>query len=176
MDNKDTGLLINKQDILLHRTWFKQMVKLIGKNLLYRAPRENAKQYDTWGELDAKYYEPVVVGCIFQEHPTQKTARKLGWNAELSESSILIVVPYDLEKLQVGALFIVPPGTDKGPARVFKVIRMQVTAVYPSEITCELGPVLSNEFEPSLSKDYSNRNISVIVEQTDDDNNFEEDR
>ena len=168
MMNSDTGILLKKGNIELHRTWFKQMVKMIGKNVLYRAPRES-KTYDTWGELDAAYYEPIMVGCIYQEHPTQKTAKLLGWNAELSDSSVLIVVPYDLPKLQVGALFIIPPGIDNAPARVFKVIRMQVTAIYPSEITCELGPVLNSEFDRSQAVDHSQTNMSVMVEETDED-------
>ena len=174
MDNKDTGLLLHKSDIELHRKWFKQMVKLIGLNVIYRAPRDS-KQYDTWGELDAHYYEPVLVGCIYQDHPDQKTAKKMGWNAELSEGSTLIVVPYDLPKLQIGALFIIPPGIDGGEARVFKVISMKVIAMYPSEITCELGPMLKSDFDHSQSKDYSNSNMSVIVEETDDDDEEEDD-
>ena len=118
MDNKDTGILLHKGDIELHRKWFKQMVKLIGLNVIYRAPRES-KQYDTWGELDTAYYEPIVVGCIYQDHPDQKTAKKMGWNAELGENSVLIVVPYDLPKLQDGALFIIPSGLDNSQGRVF---------------------------------------------------------
>ena len=168
MDNKDTGILLHKADIQLYRTWFKQAVKLLGINVLYRAPREG-KQYDNWGELDTAYYEPVQVACIYQDHPTQQTAKKLGWNAELSEGATLIVVPYDLPKLQVGSLFIIPPGIDGAEARVFKVLKMQVTAVYPSEITCELGPMLRSNSDRSDTKDFSQRNMSVIVEETDDD-------
>lgn len=166
MRNEDTGLLLSKQNIELHRRWFKQMVKLIGLNVLYRAPRES-KQYDNWGELDTNYYEPVKVGCIYQDHPTQQTAKKLGWNAELSAGATLIVVPYDLPKLQVGSLFIIPPGTDEGEARVFRVLKMQVTAVYPSEITCELGPILKSNWDVSQSKDYSQTNFAGIIEETD---------
>jgi len=168
MKDQDTGVLLHQQDIELYRDWFKQMVELIGINVLYRAPRES-KQYDTWGELDANYYEPILIGCIYQEHPTQKTAKKLGWNAELSEGSILMVVPYDTPKLQVGSLFIIPSALDNSQGRVFKVIRMQVTAVYPSEITCELGPVLNSTFERSQSEDYSKSNTNVIIEETDED-------
>jgi len=168
MRDQDTGVLLHQQDIELYRDWFKQMVELIGINVLYRAPRES-KTYDTWGELDANYYEPILIGCIYQEHPTQKTAKKLGWNAELSEGSILMVVPYDTPKLQVGSLFIIPSALDNSQGRVFKVIRMQVTAVYPSEITCELGPVLNSTFERSQSEDYSKSNTNVIIEETDED-------
>lgn len=168
MKDQDTGVLLHQQDIELYRDWFKQMVELVGINVLYRAPRDS-KQYDTWGELDANYCEPILIGCIYQEHPTQKTAKKLGWNAELSDGSILMVVPYDTPKLQVGSLFIIPSALDNSKGRVFKVIKMQVTAVYPSEITCELGPVLNNTFERNQSEDYSKSNTNVIIEETDED-------
>lgn len=69
MENSDTGLLLNKQNIELHRFYFKQCVKLLGINVQYRAPRENTKQYDLYGELDAHFYEPITVSCIFDEHP-----------------------------------------------------------------------------------------------------------
>ena len=81
MENLDTGLLLSKKDIELHRKWFVEMTRLLGINVLYRAPRES-KNYDLHGELDSKYYEPQVVGVIFQEHVDQKTMKKLGWNAE----------------------------------------------------------------------------------------------
>jgi len=174
MDDKDTGILLHKKDIELHRRWFNQMVKLMGINVIYRAPRDS-KQYDTWAELDTHYYEPVLVGCIYQDHPDQKTAKKMGWNAELAEGSTLIVVPYDLPKLQVGALFIIPSGIDNSQGRVFKVINMKVSALYPSEIICELGPMLNSTFDRSQSKDYSKTNMSVIVEETDEDQEEDDD-
>lgn len=167
MKDSDTGILLHRKDIELHRKWFNQMTKLIGLNVLYRAPREESKQYDTWGELDTHYYEPIVVGCIYQEHPTQKTAKKMGWNAELSESSVLIVVPYDLPHLQQGSLFIIPSALDNSKGRVFKVIKMEVEAIYPCTVTCELGPVLGNKMEPNQVKDYSKSNHNVIIEETD---------
>lgn len=77
MDNKDTGLLLNASNIKLHRQYFSEMVKLIGIQVLYRAPREG-KTYNGYGELDTFYYEPIKIGCIFNEHPTQWTMKKLG--------------------------------------------------------------------------------------------------
>jgi len=69
MENKDTGLLLNKNNLELQRKYFKEMTKLIGINVIYKAPRDS-KDYDLHGELDSKYYEPIKVGCIFDEHPT----------------------------------------------------------------------------------------------------------
>ena len=108
----DYGLLIGK-DIKLHRTWFKQMTALHGINCKYRAPLPN-KTYDQYADLQTGYMPEVTVGCLFQEHPDQKSLRKAGWVAELQEGSSIIHVPYDLPDLQVGALFEVPSGIDNG--------------------------------------------------------------
>ena len=45
--------------------------------------------------------------------------------AELQENSSIIHVPYDLHKLEVGALFEVPSGLDDAKPRLFRVISMQ---------------------------------------------------
>ena len=163
MDNKDTGLLLNGNNIKLHRQYFSEMVKLLGIQVLYRAPRES-KTYNGYGELDSFYYEPIKVGCIFNEHPPQKTMRKLGWNSELDENLSIISVPYDLPQLQVGALFIIPSGIDNAIGRVFRVIKMSTIAVYPSSITCEIGPVIENTFETSQF-DYKNSNFNLLSEE-----------
>lgn len=76
MKNTDTGLLLNKKDISLHRTWFEQMTKLLGLNVIYRSPKDS-KQYDSYGELDTLYNPPEIVGCIYDDHPTQQTMKKL---------------------------------------------------------------------------------------------------
>lgn len=161
MDNKDTGILLNKKNIELHRAWFKQMTKLIGINVLYRAPRSD-KHYDQWGELDSNYQAPEIVGCIFDDHPTQSTMKKLGWNAELNDSLTLIHVPYDLKDLQTGSLFIVPSGIDNSQGRVFRVIRMKVSPIYPASITCELGPMLKNNVDKSIIHDFKQTDFNVL--------------
>lgn len=166
MENKDTGLLLNEKNLKLNRFYFEQMVRLRGINVLYRAPRES-KQYDMHGELDSLYYEPQVVGCIYDQHTDQKTMKKLGWNAEREESTPVIHVPYNLEKLQAGALFIIPSGLDKAEGRVFKVLDMSSIAIYPCSIACKLGPVLKNEFERSQIEDFKSSNFNLLNEEDD---------
>lgn len=84
MDNIETGygLLLHEEDIKLQREYFIEMTKLIGINVIYRAPRPD-KHWTRYSEIDSNYYEPELVGCIFNEHPNQKTMKKLGWNSEL---------------------------------------------------------------------------------------------
>lgn len=163
----DYGLLINK-DIKLHRQYFKEMVKLLGINCIYKAPRHD-KDYDAHGDLDAHYYEPEIVGCIFQDHPDQKTLKKQGWVAELQEGSSMIHVPYDLPHLEVGALFIIPSGLDNTKGRVFRVINMQNIMVYPASIACEIAPEYEDTVEKANIVDFSKNTFTVLADNEDDD-------
>lgn len=167
-DNRtDYGVLLNK-DIKLHRQYFKEMVKLLGINCIYRAPLPG-KNFDKYGDLDAKYNKGIVVGCIFQDHPDQKTLKKMGWVAELQESSSIIHVPYDLPDLQVGALFIVPSGIDNAIGRVFRVISMQNIMVYPASIACEIAPEWEDVDEPVLHNDFKDNTTTLLIDDEEDD-------
>lgn len=158
------GLLINP-DTKLHRKWFKEMTRLIGINVIYRPPLVD-KQYTPTGELFSHYGAPQVVGCIFEEHPTQQTTRKLGWVAELSENSSIIHVPYDLQDLQKGAIFIVPSGIDNAIGRVFKVVRMSNIMVYPASISCEIVPEYKNNFDESQFS-HADNTFNLLNEEED---------
>lgn len=168
MKREDTGLLISEQNIKLNRSFFKEFLRLHGLNVTYRAPIPTSKTYNMYGELDTNYKQPVVVRCIYDEHPTQKTMRKLGWNTELAETSVVIHVPYDLEEIQAGGLFVIPSGLDKSEGRVFKVLRMSNIAIYPASITCELGPMLINTTEKSTIENFKTNNFNLLDDESDD--------
>lgn len=163
----DYGLLLNK-DIKLHRMYFKQMVKLIGINCKYRSPL-NGKTYTLHGDLEANYSEPETVGCIFQDHPDQKTLKKMGWVAELQENSSIIHVPYDLKNLQVGALFEVPSGLDTAKPRLFRVISIQNIMVYPASVACEIAPEYIDTDEKTTIRDFTKTNTTLLVDYEEDD-------
>lgn len=165
MENNDTGLLLNKKDIELHRNYFRQMTKLIGINVVYRSPKASSKDWDANGELDTFYNAPVVVGCIFQEHANVWTMKKLGWNSELQEGDSIIHVPYDLPGLQVGALFVVPSALDGTKGRVFRVTRMSTIQVYPASIACEIAPEWESNAEKSQSVDFNHTDFNVLAEE-----------
>ena len=141
------GLLLNEKNIKLQRKYFIEMCRLIGANVVYRAPRPD-KHWTTYAEIDSNYYEPTLVGCIFNEFPDQQTMKKLGWNAELDDNVSIISVPYDTENLQVGALFIIPSAIDNAKGRLFRVTKMSTVMIYPASVTCQLVP----EYEDTYSK------------------------
>jgi hypothetical protein len=162
------GLLISK-DIKLHRTWFKQMVALHGINCKYRAPIKN-KEYDVHGDLQTGYKPEILVGCIFVEHPDQKSLKKAGWVAELQEGSSIIHVPYDLPDLQVGALFDVPSGLDTGKDRTFRVISMSNIMIYPASIACEIAlEYESNDEQHLITAAHEKEDMPLLIDREDDD-------
>lgn len=165
--NNNYGVLING-NIKIYRKYFKEMCKMLGINCIYRAPLPN-KTYDTHGNLETDYYEPFSVGCIFQEHPDQKTLKKMGWVAELNENSSMIHVPYDLPHLQVGALFTIPSGLDNAPGRIFRVISMENIMVYPASIACEIAPEYEDSTPANETKDFTKSTTNVLVDNEDDD-------
>lgn len=165
-DKNNYGLLIN-QNIKLHRMYFKQMCKLIGINCLYRAPRN--KQFNQQGDLDSFYFEPILIGCIFQDHPDQKSLKKMGWVSELQENSSIIHVPYDTPKLEVGGLVIIPSGLDDAAGRVFRIINLQNIMVYPASIACEIAPEYTNTMSRTDTKDFSQNTFTILKDNEEDD-------
>ena len=145
------GLLLKQKDILLQRKYFEECVTLLGVKVIHRAPRPD-KHYTMYSEIESNYFEPQVVGCIFDEHPNQRTMKKLGWNAELGESASIISVPYDLEGLQQGSLFLIPSAFDKTKGRLFRVVEITGIMIYPASLTCKLVP----EYENTFTKDNFN--------------------
>lgn len=150
MEEQKYGILLN-QDIKLYRIWFKQMCHLQGIKVIYRAPKQG-KTYTSFTEISSNYQQPEVVGCIFEEHPTQKTMKKLGWDSELQTEESIISVPYDLHDIQVGALFIIPSGLDNTKGRLFRVTELSVGIVYPASITCKLVPEWEDAYTPTQNE------------------------
>ena len=165
-NNNNYGTLLDEQNIKLHRVYFEEMCNLIGIKVIYYAPRAD-KHWTTYAEIKSNYYDPILVGCIFEDHPNQYTMKKLGWDSELQENASLISVPYDLEKLQVGSIFIVPSGIDNSKGRVFRVVSMRNSMIYPSSITCELVPEYENTFS-SDQYDFKNSSFNLLNDESED--------
>lgn len=156
------GLLLNG-DIKLHRKWFEEMTHLLGINVVYRAPRPD-KHYTNYAEIESNYEKPLVVGCIFEEHPDQQTLKKIGWVSELQENASIIHVPYDLPSLQQGSLFIVPSGIDNAKGRLFRVVKISNAMVYPASFACQIVPEFENTFAKS-QMNYTHSSFNILNEE-----------
>lgn len=157
------GMLINS-NAKLNRQYFREMCKLIGIYVIYRAPLEG-KHYTTYNEIESNYAPPLLVGCIFDNHPDQTTLRKIGWVSELQEGSSIIHVDYDLPNLQQGALFIIPSGLDDGKGRLFRVVKLSNIMVYPASIACEIAPEYEDIFSPETSYDFTQQSTTLLNDE-----------
>ena len=161
------GFLL-RPSIKLHRSWFLEMVKLLGINVIYRYPmydKTEGVRWTTYAEIDAQYSTPQIIGCIFDEHPTQQTLKKIGWMSELQESSSIIHVQYDLDNIQQGCLFEIPSGLDYGENRFFRVVRLSTGIVYPASITCEIVPEYYDTYKPDINTHQFNSNTNVLNDE-----------
>lgn len=87
----------------------------------------------------------------------------------MQENSSIIHVPYDLEHLQVGCLFIIPSGIDNAEGRLFRVISMQNSMIYPASITCEIAPEWEDIDEKVLHTDFKNDTMTLLIDNEEDD-------
>lgn len=166
MEQRDNYGILLTPDIKLHRQYFKQMTRLIGINVIYRSVKPN-KHWTTYAEIDSSYNEPMLVGCIFEEHPNQRTMKKLGWDAELNTDASVIHVPYDLPNLQVGCLFIVPSGLDNALGRLFRVTKLSNIMAYPASISCEIVPEYEDTMSSAEVHDFSHSSFNVLNTEED---------
>lgn len=158
----DYGLLIN-QDIKLHRQWFREMTKLIGITALYRTLKPG-KKWTNYAEIDANYFPFEPVGCIFNEHPDQKTMKKMGWVSELQDGESIISVPYDLNDIQVGSLFLIPSGIDCAKGRLFRVVELLNIMIYPASMTCKIVPQYEDDYNRTML-DHSTNSFNLLEEE-----------
>jgi hypothetical protein len=165
MDKEKYGQLIHPE-IKIHRQYFREMVKLLGIYVLYRAPKKE-KKYTTYAEIDVNYERPIKIGCIFDEHPSQQSLKKMGWMSELQDNSSIIHVDYDLPNLQQGALFIIPSGLDDGKARLFRVVKMTNSMVYPASVTCEIVPEYINSFDKVTDNTFNPQDEVILTDEPD---------
>lgn len=167
-DQAKYGLLLNQHDINLQRQYFIEMTQLLGIQVIFRAPKPDTKNFDLYGEMFSNYEDPVLVGCIFEEHPDQKTTKKLGWNAELQTDASIIHLPYDLPGLQRNALVIVPGALDRSKGRVFKIVDMSTIMIYPASIACQIVPEYENTFQVN-ELDHNQNNFNLLNDEEEDD-------
>lgn len=143
IDRKEAGLLLTP-DIKLHRNWFKEMTSLIGVGVVYYIPVD--KVYTNQTEIKGYYYQPFPTHVIYEESPSQRTMKALGWVSELQDGASIIHVSYDLPQLQVGSLFLMPSGLDNAEGRLFRVSQMGNIALYPASIACMIVPEFKDDF------------------------------
>lgn len=161
--NTQYGLLLN-EDIKLQRFYFKEMTRLIGIICFYLSPKQD-KHYTSHAEISSNYNKAEPVGCIFQEHPDQKTMKKMGWDAELQDGESIIHIPYDLHDIQVGSLFIIPSGIDGAKGRLFRVTEISNIMIYPASLMCKIVPQYEDTYNRAML-DHSTNSFNLLEEES----------
>lgn len=164
MEENKYGKLLTPS-IKLHRQYFRELVSLLGIQVIYRAPKPD-RHWTTYAEVESNYEQPLSTGCIFTEHPKQQTMNKLGWLSELQDEPSLIHVDYDLPGLKTDALFVIPSGLDGAPGRLFRVRRLSNSIVYPASMTCLIVPEFENTFSNS-SYNYKHSDFNLLSGEDD---------
>ena len=158
------GILLTP-DIKLQRIYFIEMCKLLGINVIYRALKSGHK-WTNYGEIKANYKQPILLSCIFNEHPDQSTLKKIGWVSELQENASIIHIPYDTPDIEIGCLFTIPSGLDDGKGRLFRCTKITNIMVYPASIACEIIPEYENTYQESLN-DFTDNSFNLLNEEDD---------
>lgn len=141
------------------------MCKLLGINVIYKSLKKG-KKWTNYGEIDANYNKPILLSCIFNEHPDQATLKKIGWVSELQENASIIHIPYDTPQLEVGCLFVIPSGLDDSKGRLFRCTKITNIMVYPASIACEIVPEYENTYSPSLNN-FTSSSFNLLNEEED---------
>lgn len=136
--------------------------------MMYYAPKPEFKTYNGYGELETQYEKPIATMCIFDEHPTQKSMKKLGWDSEIADGTVVIHVKYDLPRIQAGALFEIPSGLDEAEPRRFRVARLSNIAQYPASVSCELVPVFVNNGCTTTVTDFKTSDFNLLYNPEED--------
>ena len=163
MNNTNTnyGFMYNEQDIKLQRAWFKEMCDMYGVMVQYYAPLPD-KHWTTYSEIKSNYHEPQRISAMYNEIVDQRTMKLLGWVAELGKDETIISVPYDLEGLQVGALFMLPSAIDGAEGRLFRATMLSTYPIYPASVTCRLVLEYKDTCREQTTTDFSHSSFNVL--------------
>ena len=125
-----------------------------------------SKSFTIHGEIRAIYSEPKLIYLIFQESPSMKTLRAIGWSSEDNsdgDKPYVIQIPFDTENLQVGCRVIIPFSAydNYESKKVFRITKISIIAQFPDCYTCTIAPEF--ESDPLMTNsDYSNTNSNFM--------------
>lgn len=133
--------LLNRNDSLLYRRYFREMVKLIGISVGYQYIVE--KKMTIHSEDNSTFSAPIRLDILFDENPTIHTLNRLGWVSEINEEQkpIIANLPYNTPNLTINAR-IIAESTDGTPRpRVFRITKIVSDFEFPDAYTCAIVPI-----------------------------------
>jgi len=133
--------LLTKNDATIYRRFFKEMARLRGQTVLYQYLIKN---YETiHGEvIPVKLSDPIAIDVIFNENPSIKTLKRLGWlSIDPDDKPYIMQMPYDTPNLTVDAEVSIQPVDSIGKPTRFRITEIRTLLEFPDCYTCRVAPV-----------------------------------
>lgn len=145
--------LLTQQDATLFRGWFKEMAKLRGIHVIFQGIKSS--ETTVHGEiLPVEFEDPVEIDVIFDENPSVKTLRKIGWiSIDPQDKPYLMQLPFDTPNLAAEARIKIPPINSVGKERTFKITNITTLLEYPDCWTCTVVPVPDSDKPKNVYSD-----------------------
>ena len=99
------------------------MCKLIGISVGYQYVTE--KEMTIHSEDNSKLSLPIRIDILFDENPSVDTLNRIGWTSELTESPVIVNMPYNTPKLTVNARITIESTDGVSRPRVYKITKIQ---------------------------------------------------
>lgn len=152
--------LLTQGDAGVFQEWFKEACKLHGIPVKYQYPIPYEDDVTIYGEIKPKFSEEIDIDIMFEQNPTVKTLKRIGWVSETPDDKPYIAyLPIDTPYLQTKARVLIPPIGQAIPGRLFEVTSIHSQLEYPDCYTCTLAPVMESEPEKI---DYHETNYNHI--------------
>lgn len=154
------GLLTNN-DAKIFSQWFKECCRLRGISVKYVYPvTENVTIYS---EIQPEFSDLIDLDILFDENPTVKTLKRIGWVSEDPEDKPAIAhLPIDTPYLMTKARILIPPIGQAIPGRWFEVTSIHSNLEYPDSYTVTLAPVFNSE---KAKTNYEETNYNYVEDE-----------
>lgn len=153
--------MLTQNDAKVFQGWFKEMCKLRGISVKYIYPV--IEDVSIHAEISPSFSEVIDLDILFQQNPSVKTLKRIGWVSEDPEDKpALAYLPFDTPQLMTKARIMIPPIGQAIPGRWFEITSIHSQLEYPDCYTCTLAPVFESD---KIDTDYSNTNYHHIEDE-----------
>ena len=150
--------ILTQPDTTMFRTYFKEMARLLGIQVLYQYPID--MKFSMYAEEDPKgFSEEIKMDIIFDENPKITTLRKYGWVSELPDDKpYLAQLPFDAKNLCKGCRIHILPPLPLADRRTFVITDIQANLQFPDNWMCKVAPVFFDKTKQEKLDEYKDKN------------------
>ena len=149
---------IIQDDAKIFKYYAKEALEMYGIDANYYQCKPG-RTFTTLGELKSCYYSPISAKVIFDQAPTVRTLKKLGWVTEADSTQPIIHVDFDLPGIEVGCLFNIKDPLRRDSGRMFRITKMSAGILYPATLTCQIVAIVGDDIEETTDPYDGNSSI-----------------